>query len=81
MDWLRIFSFTSFYIYLIQQTIKRIAAFLLLMLISLMTFGIPMVMLNMNRLINGDEQVIKSISNFWVPNMLINQYLLALGEF
>ena len=49
MDWMRIFSNTSFYVYLIQETIKRIQAFLLLLIICLLMFGIPMVMLNINR--------------------------------
>ena len=81
MDWMRIFSHTSFYVYLIQETIKRIAAFMMLMVISLMIFGIPMVMLNMNRTIDGEDEVIPEVSKFWMPNMVLNQYLLALGEF
>ena len=79
---MRIFTFTSFYIYLIQETIKRIAAFLLIMLTSLTIFGIPMAMLNIDRIIKNEEEVISGVvSSFWLPNMLINQYLLALGEF
>ena len=46
-----------------------------------MIFGIPMVMLNINRTINGEDQVIHEVSKFWMPNMVLNQYLLALGEF
>ena len=54
---------------------------MLLMVISLMIFGIPMVMLNLNRSINGEEEVIQGVSSFWLPNVVLNQYLLALGEF
>ena len=48
-DWLRLFESTSFYILLITQTIDDITAFITIFLISLLMFGIPMVMLNMNR--------------------------------
>ena len=72
MDWMRIFSFTSFYIYLIVQTIKRILAFLLLMTISLMTFGIPMAMLNINRRMHREKEVITDIYSYWVPNIMTN---------
>ena len=44
-----------------------------------MIFGLPMAILNMNR--TDDTQVIKDPFSFWLPNMVINQYLLALGEF
>ena len=81
LDWMRIFDMTSFYIYLIMQTIKRISAFMLLMVVSLLIFGIPMVMLNINRTINDQDEVINGVSKFWLPNILLNQYLLALGEF
>ena len=80
MDWMRIFSPTSFYIYLIQETIKRIAAFMLLMVVSLLIFGIPMIMLNLNRT-DEKTELIEVIWPFWLPNIIINQYLLALGEF
>ena len=81
MDWMRIFSFTSFYIFLILQTLKRISAFLLLVILSLLIFGIPLVMLDMNRIILNEGEAIPEVSSFWLPNILINQYLLALGEF
>ena len=54
---------------------------MLLMVISLMIFGIPLVMLNINRTIDGEDEVIHEVSKFWMPNMVLNQYLLALGEF
>ena len=81
MDWMRIFTDTSFYIYLIIQTIKRISSFMLLMFLSLLSFGVPMVLLNINRMVNDQSEVINGVSSFWLPNILINQYLLALGEF
>ena len=67
------------YIHLIKQTGKDIAAFLGLLFVSLMMFGVPMIMLNSSR--TDELALVDSTFNFWVPNMLLNQYLLALGEF
>jgi len=78
-DWMRLFDLTSFYVLLILQTIKDIAAFLLLLLMSLVLFGVPMIILNMNR--SEDQLVVDEIFGSWIQNMFINQYLLALGEF
>ena len=64
---------------MIKQTTKDIAAFLGLLFISLMMFGIPMTMLNSSR--TDDLALIEQRFSFWIPNMLINQYLLILGEF
>ena len=79
LDWMRLFNQTSFYIHLIKQTAKDIAAFLGLLFISLMMFGIPMIMLNNSR--TDELALVDQKFSFWIPNMLINQYLLALGEF
>jgi hypothetical protein len=48
-DWLRLFDSTSFYIMLLVETIMDIRAFLILVVTSLMLFGVPMVMINLNR--------------------------------
>ena len=53
---------------------------MLLIVISLLIFGIPMVMLNLNRT-DDENEVIDDVSPFWLPNIMLNQYLLALGEF
>ena len=79
LDWMRLFDQTSFYILLIKQTIKDIAAFLGLLFISLLMFGIPMIMLNNNR--TDELALVEQKFSNWIPNMLINQYLLSLGEF
>ena len=78
-DWMRLFDLTSFYVLLILQTIKDISAFLLLLIMSLVMFGVPMIILNMNR--SEDQLVVDEIFGSWIQNMFINQYLLALGEF
>ena len=53
---------------------------MLIMVVSLLTFGIPMVMLSMNRS-DEEAELIDEVSSFWLPNIMINQYLLSLGEF
>jgi len=79
-DLLRLFDSTSFYVHLILETLKDISAFLLLLFLSLVMFGIPLMILNMNR--SGDDDlVVEELFSFLPINMLINQYLMALGEF
>lgn len=77
--WLRLFEFTSFYILLLKKTLWDIRIFMILLIVALATFGIPMVILNFNR--ENENQVVEGIFDFWILNMFINQYLLALGEF
>ena len=78
-DWLRLFENTAFYILLVQETMKDIKAFLILLLTTLMMFGIPMVMLDLNR--TEENALVDPTFGFWLLNLLLNQYMLALGEF
>ena len=64
---------------LINETLKDIGSFLILLVVALMMFGVPMIMLNLNR--EPDAQIVDPIFNSWMLNLLLNQYLLALGEF
>ena len=64
---------------LMTETIKDIRYFIVLIFLTLAMFGIPMVVLNQNR--DEDHAVIPKIFNLWIVDMMINQYLLALGEF
>ena len=48
-DWLRLFKQTAFYILLINETLKDTGSFLILLFVALMMFGVPMIMLNLNR--------------------------------
>jgi len=70
LDWMRLFDNTSFYIHLIKQTGKDIAAFLGLLFISLIMFGVPMIMLNNSR--TDELALVDQKFSFWIPNMLIN---------
>ena len=78
-DWLRLFEGIAFYILLLEQTLKDISNFLILIVFALSMFGIPLIILNQNR--TDENSLIDNPVNFWVIDMLINQYLLALGEF
>ena len=48
-DWMRLFSGTSFYILLIGKTLQDITQFLIILVVALLCFGLPMVMLDLNR--------------------------------
>ena len=48
-DWLRLFDQTSYYIRLLNETLKDIMSFILLIFLGLMMFGIPLSLLNLNR--------------------------------
>ena len=80
-DWLRLFEGTAFYIRLIMETLADIGAFLLILVLALLTFGIPMYMLDLNRSDIDDNHVIDPVFGFWGMNALLNQYFLSLGEF
>ena len=77
-DWLRLFEGTSFYILLVENTLSDIVWFLAVFLLSLVTFGLPMHMLDLNR---SESPLISVRFDFWVLDAIYNQYLLSLGEF
>lgn len=80
LDFLRLFGETSFYIKLIFETVRDIQNFMIIFIVSLMMFGTPMYMLQLNR--NDDNAVVESVfGNFWPMNAFYNQYMLSLGEF
>lgn len=78
-DWLRLFEKTAFFIKLIEQTLSDISSFMILLIASLMMFGMPLVMLNLNR--TSDNDIVSTNFGFWMLDLLANQYFLALGEF
>ena len=80
-DWLRLFDGTAFYVHLILETLLDITSFLLILGLTLLTFGLPMHFLNLNRSESDENTIIDSFSPLWGLNVVINQYFLALGEF
>ena len=55
---------------------------MILFLVALFLFGLPFSMLNQNRYrYIEDEQIVNESLYMWLEDVIINQYLLALGEF
>ena len=44
-----------------------------------MMFGVPVVMLDMNS--SEDKELLEATFNFWIVDLIYNQYMLALGMF
>ena len=80
-DWLRLFEDTAFYILLIENTLNDVMGFLAIFFLALITIGMPMHFLDLNRAYRGDDELIEPAFNFWIADAMYNQYLLSLGEF
>ena len=48
IDWMRLFEPTAFYVLLITETLRDVKEFMLLLLITFLMFGVPVLMLDMN---------------------------------
>lgn len=78
-DWLRLFEGTSFYILLVGETFIDIAAFITILLVSLLTFGFPYHYLNFNQ--DADSQLYSNTFDYWFLDILFNQFMFSLGDF
>ena len=78
-DWLRMFDQASKYVSLIHQTLSDIMPFFGIFIIFLFMFGSAMFILNSKS--DDTAKVIASYVNNDYVNMIINQYLLSLGEY
>ena len=78
-NWLRIFDGTAFYIVLLSETIKDIRYFLALYILSLFIFGLPLELLNNNSW--EGKEIVESYTDNMLMNVIINRYLMTLGEF
>ena len=80
--WFQMFDRTSFYIRLITKTVEEIINFFIIFIIFLFTFGSAMYILSTNRdNIKEDKLIIEAHLGNWIADIMINQYLLSLGEF
>lgn len=77
--WLRLFTSTSFYIKLISETLNDIKYFLICFIFILMTFGNFLLIMNHNE--PDDEQLYEKGFGPKVLDTILNQYMLALGEY
>lgn len=55
---------------LISETLNDIRAFIILLFGTLYLFGMPMVMLNLNR--GTSNQIVEPVFGFWMADMLLN---------
>lgn len=60
------------------ETLADIKDFMILIVVSLLMFGLPMTILNGNR--TDQDSIQDSPIGFWIIDMIIGQYLLALGD-
>ena len=81
-DWLRLVDQTSFYIKLIEKTFTDIVQFMILFLIALGMIGSAMYALEIAfDFGENSDRIVENKFNFFILDMLYNQYMLALGEF
>ena len=78
-DLLRVFEETAYLILLIQETIIDIRYFMILIILAFTMFGVPMSILNFNRF--SHNEIVESPTTYWFIDLLISQYILALGDF
>lgn len=69
LDWLRLFEITANYVLLIRETLLGVKVFIIMVFLSLMMFGLPIVILNMNR---EDEPILDDSIGVWFFDMMIN---------
>ena len=78
-DWLKLFEKTGFYVKLVGETLNDIKYFILLLLTTLIMFGVPVVMLDASS--DEDKNLIERAFNLWIFDLVYTQYMLALGSF
>ena len=79
-DWLRLFDRTSFFIHLINQTMKDMVYFLLIFVLGMAMIGLALFILQLNAK-PGDPVLIESIYNNFFLDSIRNQYLLSQGVY
>ena len=82
-DWLRLFEETAFYIELLFKTLYDIRVFIIIFIVTLAMFGSSMFMLQSNAtvLVELGKNLVDHYFNFFLVDMVLNQYLLSLGDF
>ena len=81
-DWLRLFDITSFLVKLVMRTLYDTIPFMILLIVALAMIGSAMysLQLNVDQEANSND-VVEPVFNFFIFDMLYNQYMLSLGEF
>ena len=77
-EFLKVFDSTSFFIKLISDTIHDIGPFMMILPLFILAFGTSFMIINFER--DDDTQIMATYTGFWVWDVIVNQYLLALGD-
>ena len=77
--WMNLFSEYSFYVRLVKSTLYDIRHFSSILIISFMMFANALMILNEGRY--QDNKLVQEIFSFEPLDALMNQYMLAIGEF
>ena len=64
---------------LIQSTLRDMKIFLIILFITLVMFGMPMALLNLNR--DDQSLIVENEFEFWGVNMILNQYKIVLSAY
>ena len=67
-DWLRLFEKTGFYVKLVGETLNDIKYFILLLLATLIMFGVPIIMLDASS--DQDKDLIDKVAGFWIFDLI-----------
>ena len=70
LDWFRLFEETAFYVHLVLETLNDIKYFIVLLVTTLMMFGIPLMMLDGNSAAGGE--LIEGAFGFWLLDLIFN---------
>ena len=70
LDWLRLFTNTSFYVQLVEETIYGIKDFLILFILAFLMFGLPISLMNLSR--DEENSLVSFIFGGWLIDALIN---------
>lgn len=68
-DWLRLFENTASYVLLTEVTIQDIQVFMILIVFSLMMFGVPLVVLDLSR--TEENTIVEAPFGLWFFDMMI----------
>lgn len=78
--WMRLFESLAYYVRMVTETISDISFFIILFLLCVLTFAHAVFVLNRNA--KGDDDKLYEASFGYAPaDVMVNQYLLGLGEF
>lgn len=78
--WLRLFDSLAYYVRMVSETIKDISYFIILLVLCIFTFAHAVFVLNSTSK-QDDQELYGSAFGFKPADVIVNQYLIGLGEF